>query len=32
MVPLAIETADGKSMTGTIRHPSCRAFQATRVE
>lgn len=32
MVPLAIETGDGKSMTGTIRHPSCTSFQATRIE
>lgn len=32
MVPLSIETTDGKTMTGTIRHPSCRAFTATRTE
>jgi hypothetical protein len=32
MVPLAIETIDGKAMTGTIRHPSCSGFTATRIE
>lgn len=32
MVPLAIETGDGKTMTGTIRHPSCRDFQTRRIE
>jgi hypothetical protein len=30
MVPLAIET-DGKTMTGTIRHPSCSNFEARRI-
>lgn len=32
MVPLAVETLDGKAMTGTIRHPSCSGFAATRIE
>jgi len=32
MVPLSIETIDGKAMTATIRHPSCSGFAATRIE
>jgi len=32
MVPISIETGDGKTMTGTIHHPSCSGFQTTRIE
>jgi hypothetical protein len=32
MVPLSIDTGDGKSMTGAIEHPTCSGFQATRIE
>ncbi len=32
MVPLSIETGDGKTLGGTIRHSSCHSFQTTRIE
>lgn len=31
MVPLSIESGDGKTMTGTIKHTSCSQFQTTRI-
>jgi hypothetical protein len=32
MVPLTVETGDGRTMTGKIQHQSCHSFQTTRIQ